>query len=109
MTTRRTRRTTKRKPDAFSFNVTVSVDSKTGDVEAVYFQVREGKAVEVRELADGAAFVNYGKDGKLLGIELLAPCSITVLDAVAQEETISKRSQVRRFFRQSVPRDMVAA
>jgi hypothetical protein len=98
-----------RNEDAFEFGVGIDVNNSTGEILAVYFQVRKGTASNVVEMANGAAFVNYNKRGQLLGVELLAPCSISVLDRIAQNEPLSRRSYVRKFFRRSVPREMVAA
>ena len=82
------------------FRTTLSVNQETGDVLAVYFQVREGKAAEVKEFAGGAAFANYARNGKLLGVELLAPCKLSVLDRIAIDK------DERRFIRQSMPKRM---
>jgi hypothetical protein len=64
--------------------------------------VRKGRAAQVKELARGNAFANYNARGELLGVELLGPCEISVLDRIARKEP----NTVRNFFRQSVPRQM---
>ena len=88
-----------------SFGMSVQTDNRTGNIVAVYFQIRVGKAAQVKELAGGDAFANYNTKGELLGIELLAPCQITVLDKIARAEP----DKVRNFVRQSVPRQMALA
>jgi uncharacterized protein YuzE len=88
----------------FSFQLTVTNDNRTGEILAVYLRIRKGKVEKVRELQDGAAFANYGKKGELLGIEMLAPCRLSVLDRIARNEP-----QTRKFIRGNVPRDMVLA
>jgi uncharacterized protein YuzE len=93
------------KSSELSFGVSVQTDANTGDVAAVYFQIRRGKAAVVKERAAGSVFVNYDKYGEILGVELLAPCEITVLDRITRREP----RQVRNFFRQSVPRQMAIA
>ncbi len=83
----------------------VQTDARNGNLTAVYFQVRKGKAAQVKELAGGNAFANYNARGQLLGVELLAPCDIAVLDRIARKES----NKVRNFFRQSVPRHMATS
>lgn len=97
------------KPDPYNFAISVSTDNISGEILSVYFQVRKGIAEDVVERAKGAAFVNYDKKGKLLGIELLEPCSLKVLDYIANKEPTSTRSHVRKFFRSAIPRQMVHA
>ncbi len=91
------------------FDLSVETDNNTGRVLAVYFQIRKGKASTVREFAGGRAFANYSRDGLLLGIELLAPCTIRVLDNIASKEPKAVREKTRRFLRSHVPREMVEA
>ena len=90
----------KKKPK-FSFHVTVETHAQTGDVVAVYFQIRKGKAAVTKEHADGNLFADYDQRGELLGIELLAPCSAEVLDNIARE------APERRFVRKTVPQGML--
>jgi len=85
--------------------VNVQANRETGSISAVYMQIRPGRASEVIELADGNAFANYDIDGRLLGIELLAPCEVSVLNKLTKKEP----RQVRTFFRQGIPRKMVLA
>ena len=85
------------------YSFSTSVDERTGRVMAVYFKLRQGEVDETREVVEGKAFADYAADGSLLGVELLGPCDIAVLDALAEEEPES----VRRFFRRVSPREMV--
>ena len=85
------------------YSFSTSVDERTGRVMAVYFRLRQGEVDETKEVVEGKAFADYASDGALLGIELLAPCDVAVLDAIAQEEP----ENVRRFFRRVSPREMV--
>lgn len=86
----------------FSFEITVETNHQTGEIMAVYWRVRKGKSLTVKEFADGVAFADYGRDGKLLGIELLAPCSIKVLDKIAGQKP------TKAFVKNSIPRAMLA-
>jgi uncharacterized protein YuzE len=85
------------------FYLSVETDDDTGEVLAAYLRVREGEVADTVELADGRANADYDSEGNLLGVELLAPCDITVLDSIAKEED----EPVRRFFRSSPPRSLV--
>ena len=86
------------------FRVNIEVEKKTGTVLAVYFQIRKGRAARVREFAEGNAFANYSATGELLGIEILGPCDITVVDKIAPREP-----KVRNFIRKSMPPAMALA
>jgi hypothetical protein len=90
---------------AFLPELSVSVDEKTGHVRAAYVRVRVGEVSETREVAEGRAFADYDASGLLLGIELLAPCEIEVLDDLAAKEP----EPIRRFLRGSPPRELVPA
>jgi uncharacterized protein YuzE len=91
------------------FQVTVTTDDATGDVLAVYFHIREGRVRETREFAKGNAFADYDIKGRLLGIELLGPCSVAVVDQMAKEEPAELRKKTKKFMRQSGPPAMIAA
>lgn len=86
----------------YDFRVTIETENATGRVLAVYFRIRNGEVAEVREFAEGNAFANYGHQGQLLGVELLAPCTVRVLDKIARGEPKAKR-----FIRRSLPPAMV--
>jgi uncharacterized protein YuzE len=87
----------------FEFAVSVEVDKHTGAVLAAYFQVRRGRSAETREFAGGKAFADYSDKGQLLGIELLEPCRIHVLDEIAVDPPVKK------FIRTTIPKKMVLA
>ena len=91
------------------FGVSINTDDATGDVLAVYFQVRNGKVHETREFANGAAFADYNKQGELLGIELLSTCKVSIVDQLAANEPVELRRKTKHFMRQAGPRQMVAA
>lgn len=87
------------------FRTTVSVDEQTGRVQAVYFYVREGTTAETREIIEGRAMADYDAEGHLLGVELLAPCTVRILETIAEREP----EPVKKFLRGAVPMEMVAA
>lgn len=87
----------------FSFRVSIETRDETGEMMAVYFQIRKGKTKTAKEYADGNVFADYDKHGHLLGIEMLGPCRESVLDRIA------KAAPEKRFVRGAVPRGMIAA
>ena len=89
---------------SLEFRVNIEVEKATGELLAAYFQIRKGKAAKVREFAEGNALANYGVDGLLLGIEILGPCNVTVVDKIAPKEP-----QVKRFIRDNIPRALAIA
>ena len=93
----------------FDFGVSVTTDASTGNVMSVYFQIRKAKVHETREFADGAAFADYNRLGELVGIELLAPCKVSIVDQLAENEPIAVRSRTKHFMRSAGPRQMIAA
>lgn len=84
----------------FNFELSVEVENQTGELLAVYFQVRKGSVAETKEYQEGAVFADYNSRGDLLGIELLAPCRIAVLDKIAKD------GPAKKFIRRSVPREL---
>jgi len=87
----------------FSFQVTVETDLRSGRIMAAYLRFRKGKAAKVVEFADGNAYANYDRKGELIGVELLAPCRLSVLTKIAVQP------QVRQFVRRAIPRQMALA
>ncbi len=85
--------------------VSTQVNYETGDVSAVYFYIRPGKSALVKEFAEGCAFADYDRNGHLLGIEILAPGEIAVLDKIARREP----KPIKNFLRNSIPREMALA
>lgn len=78
------------------------------EVQAVYIQLRAGRATDVREHADGAAFSNYDSNGDLLGIELLAPCKVELLNRLTRKLPQGpSRAQARQLIRKGVPGGML--
>lgn len=85
------------------FRLEVSFSQTSGDPIAAYLRVREGKVVETREVSEGVAFADHGADGSLLGVELLAPCAVDILDRIAEKEP----EPVRHFLRCGVRKEMI--
>ena len=85
------------------FRQEVSFNETTGDPVAAYLRVRDGRVAETREVSEGVAFVDYCADGVLLGIELLAPCTLEILDRISEKEP----EPVRQFLRRGVRKEMI--
>jgi uncharacterized protein YuzE len=83
----------------------LSVDETTGGIRAAYLRVRQGEVAETREVCEGRAFADYTEDGTLLGIELLAPCTVEVLDRLTAQES----EPIKRFLRGGPPRELISA
>ena len=88
-----------------TFQLEASFDDKTGQAVALYLRVRQGAVAKTEEVSEGQAYADYDGDGSLLGIELLGPCTVAVLDRIADKEP----EPVRRFLKNSVPRGLVTA
>lgn len=83
------------------FSVSVTVDDKTGELLCVYFGIRQGNVKKTIELADGRVMADYNSKGKLIGIEMIAPCTEKVLDQIDIEDP------VRAFVKNAVPRQFI--
>ena len=83
----------------------LSIDEETGGVRAAYLRVRGGQVEETHEVAVGRAFADYDANGVLLGIELLAPCEVEILESLVAQEP----EPIKRFLRGGVPRELVPA
>jgi Protein of unknown function (DUF2283) len=86
------------------FQLEASVDD-TGRIVAAYLRVRDGQVAETKELQEGVAYADYDSQNMLLGVELLGPCEVAVLDALVGNEPES----IRRFLSGGVPRGLVPA
>jgi uncharacterized protein YuzE len=89
------------KPDRFAYSVTVETHDHSGAIVAVYVRIRKGKVASTEEHGGGNAFADYDRNGQLLGIELIGPCQISVLNQIA------KAPQIRRVVRAMLPSGMI--
>lgn len=86
-----------------AFKLEASFDDKTGQVVAVYLRIRQGTVARTKEVKDGYAYADYDAEGMLLGIELLGPCEVALLDSVTESEP----EPVKRFLRGGTPRELI--
>jgi uncharacterized protein YuzE len=87
------------------FRLEVSYDSSTGNPVAAYVRIRDAAVSKTDEIGEGVAFADYGADGRLVGIELLAPVGLEVLAGISERET----DEVKRFLLEGVGVDMICA
>lgn len=87
------------------FRLEVSYSERTGEPVAAYVRVREGKVSQTKEISDGLVFADYGADGDLLGIELLGPCPVEILEKLTVQESV----EIRQFLQRGVRREMIVA
>jgi uncharacterized protein YuzE len=82
-----------------------SVDERTGHMRAAYLRVRQGKVARTKEIKEGVVYADYDASGRLLGIELLGPCDVSVLDKIAEREP----RPIKQFLANGAPRELVVA
>ena len=81
-------------PVTEGFEMTISAD-EDGTVEALYLYLSDEPVTTTKEIDGDALMADYDKNGKLVGIEILAPVSIaTVVDLVDQPQ---RREALARF------------
>ncbi|HEX4125028.1 MAG TPA: DUF2283 domain-containing protein [Tepidisphaeraceae bacterium] len=78
-----------------------------GTVEAVYIQFSTDPVHRTKEIHEDTVLADYSADGKLVGIEIIAPIRFAELEKLIDEQP--KREPIRRFIQRSAPRDLVLA
>jgi len=94
---------TKRKEVGFEISISGRRD---GTLVAVYLQVSNKPVAATREIEEDVLLADHDRNGRLVGIEILAPVSLARLQRLV---TPSKRRPLRRFLRQSAPPTLVYA
>ena len=84
----------------FNFQIGIEVENETGELMSAYFQIRKGNVAETKEYQEGDVFADYNARGDLLGIEVLGPCRVTVLDRIAKDK------EAKKFVRRVIPREL---
>jgi uncharacterized protein YuzE len=86
--------------------IEVSVSARDdGTLEAVYVTFRTGEVAETREIDGDVLLADYDAQGRLLGVELLAPVRLS--DIVTLLPT-TRQTRVHNFLRQRAPREFLA-
>ena len=84
-------------------NVSFETDLKDGQVLAAYLTIRPGKAHRTVEIREGVCYADEDRNGKLLGIELLAPGQVRVeLRRVARKYGIRGMTKAVRGIEQAL-------
>lgn len=73
----------------------VSVEIIEGKVLAVYFSVRDGKVAKTLEAGNGVQ-IDLNSSGVLLGVELLNPASVNIVERIGRKRHIPALSRARR-------------
>ena len=59
--------------------ISIETDNATKRVLAIYLQVEEGEVFRTVEIEQDACYADEDKSGRLLGVEILAPGTLTFL------------------------------
>lgn len=74
------------------------------DQDPAYLPIRGGVVASTREFAGGNAVASYNADGRLLGVELLAPISPTAWEEIMENQHESDDSGSDPDILGSIPR-----
>ena len=94
---------------AICFGTSITTDELTGRVLAAYFHIRKGHAHETREFGNGAVLADYNNRGELIGLEIIAPCRVTIVDQLAANEPADIIKKTKKLLRENCPRPLIAA
>jgi uncharacterized protein YuzE len=95
---------TRTKPIRFELSISGRDD---GTLEAAYIQLLDEKVSRTKEVVEDVVLADYTADGRLIGIEILAPARLGDLARLVKQE--ATRRSFRRFIKKSVPRDLLVA
>jgi hypothetical protein len=70
-------------PPAFAFSF--EVDREDGEILSAYITVRNRKVKRTIEVVPDKANVDLGWHNEVVGIELLGPCSVNVIEKIAKD------------------------
>lgn len=65
--------------------VTVEYDLLDDGLVAGYMRLREGKVARTVEVAPELVLIDLNSRGALLGVEILGPCKVAVLERIARK------------------------
>lgn len=65
--------------------VTVEYDLLDNGIVAGYMRLRAGKVARTVEISPGLVLVDLNSRGVLLGVEILGPCQVTVMERIARK------------------------
>jgi hypothetical protein len=87
------------------FKVSISARDD-GALEAAYVRFSSGKVKRTEEVIADSLLVDYGVNGALLGMELLAPVRLAELARLVDQP---RRTSFRRFVRAAVPARLLSS
>lgn len=92
--------------NTFGFELSVSAYGD-GTIEAAYISLRPCDAVaKTREIVTDALMADYDAQGKLVGLEILAPVRIADLVQLVEKK---KRQPFEKFVTGSIPPELILA
>jgi uncharacterized protein YuzE len=91
---------TEKRRKAVGFELSVS-GRADGTVEAVYIRFSQAPVAETRELKRNLLVADYDARGRLVGVELLGPVSVSFVVQLVDDE---QRDSFRRFIQSNLPR-----
>lgn len=85
----------------------ISVSGRNdGTLEAAYIRFKTTKVHRTVEVIEDSLLADYDRKRDLVGIEILAPVRLTDLTRLVDRD---RRADFRRFARQAMPHELVAA
>ncbi len=77
-----------------------------GRLEAAYIRFRNGKSDRTEEIVEDAMIADYDEHGNLLGIEIIAPVTLSKLATLVEKP---RRPSFRKFMKHAAPPELVHA
>jgi uncharacterized protein YuzE len=72
-------------PHIGMINFSIQMSSPT-EIEAIYIKIKPGKVAKSKEIGPkGEAIVDLDKEGKVLGIEMLAPGHVKIFNKIKKQ------------------------
>jgi hypothetical protein len=87
------------------FQIAIS-GRKDGSIDAIYLAVSANKVARTDEFIEDHMLVDYDRNGRIVGIEILAPIRLRDVTGLVDVRT---RAPLRRFLRRSVPQEFVTS
>lgn len=95
-----------RQSAGFGLNVHARED---GTLEAAYVRLSPHQVARTEELIESALLVDYDDEDTLVGIEILAPVSLSQIEAIASRLDASQCKAFQNFIRSSAPPGLIRA
>ena len=86
----------------------VSVEIQEGHILAVYFSVRPGRVAKTVEAGNGVQ-IDFNAAGLLVGVELLNPAQVRIVERIGKKHHIPELSRARSEFKRAFHEMLSAA